>query len=361
MNKLKLRDNIIKLPIYSPDATRAVVRGLDYKDLEKIGIESLVTNTYHLLNFPGSSVISAIGGLQNFMQWNNLLITDSGGFQLLSMVHKDASFGKINDQGVIFKKGKRKYKFTPEKSIRVQFDLNSDIMFCLDDCPSIKASKLENEKTVERTIKWAARCKEEYIKQLNKRKIEQKSRPLLFAIIQGGDDKFLRTKCAKHLLDIGFDGYGFGGWPIDKNNDLKKSILSFTASLMPGDLPKFALGVGNPQALVDAYNMGYNMFDCVLPTRDARHKRLYVLNCNFRLTNLKQLNPVYEYLYIEKERYVRDFRPISEYCDCFTCVNYSRAYLHHLFTIKDSLAGRLATIHNLRTYVLLINNLRKYG
>lgn len=360
-----IRDKRILLPIYFPDATRAVVRGLDFDNLTKSKIEGLVINTYHLMTQPGTTVIKAAGGIKKFMKWNGLIITDSGGFQLLSLIYRDPSFGNVNKDGVVFSKGskgkKKKYKFTPERSIQIQFNLDADIMICLDDCPSIKADREQHLISVGRTIEWAKRCKEEFLKQTKTRKTEEANRPLLFAVIQGGSHKDLREKCARDLMEIGFDGYCFGGWPLNNEGNLDKEILAYTSSLTPNSLPKFALGVGNPQAIIEGFKVGYNMFDCVLPTRDARHKRVYNLTVDPLKTNLLEVFPVYQYLHIIREKYVRDNRPLSEFCDCFTCRHFSRAYLHHLFNIEDSLAGRLATIHNLRTYTLLIDNLRKYA
>lgn len=370
MNKRKnfhLRNYLIKgkkisFPIYCPDATRAVVRGLDTRDLEAAKVEALVVNTYHLMTQPGKSVFKKLGGIKSYMNWSGLIISDSGGFQVLSMIYRNKSFGKINDEGVIFYHSsggkKKKYRFTPEKSIEVQFNLGADILICLDDCPAARAAKEKIEVSVRRTIEWAARCKEKFLSEIEAKKMKEDERPLLFAVIQGGDDKNLRKKCAEGLKKIGFDGFCFGGWPINKEGNFNLDILKYTLELMPWDLPKFALGVGTPQDIVDCFKLGYNIFDCVLPTRDARHQRLYIFSQNPEKADILKKN-IHEHLYILREKYVRDNSPISEFCDCHTCRNYSRAYLHHLFRIEDSLAGRLATIHNLRTYTKLIEVLRK--
>lgn len=364
-----LREYLIKgkkmiFPVYFPDATRGVVRSLDSLDLQETKVEGMIVNTYHLLSQPGTSVIKEIGGVKKFMNWDGWAISDSGGFQLLSLIYKNRSMGKVNDDGIVFYRGsqgqKKKYYFTPEKSIQVQFALNTDIIICLDDCPSAKAKEKEIEASVERTINWAKRCKEEYRKQIDLRKIKDAERPLLLAVIQGGNDKNKRKYCAKELLKIGFDAYGFGGWPLDSEGKFNFDLVNYTASLMPPELPKFALGVGNPQAIIEGFKAGYNIFDCVLPTRDARHQRLYVFEKNPEKADILNDQNLFGFVYIMREKYVRDNRPISELCDCYACKKYSRAYLHHLFAIEESLAWRLATIHNLRTYTLLIENLRKY-
>jgi queuine tRNA-ribosyltransferase len=364
LKQISIKDKKIPFPTFFPDATRGVIRGLDSCDLKAAKVEGLIVNTYHLMTQPGTTVLEEIGGIKKFMNWDGWVVSDSGGFQLLSMIYRNASLGKITADGVTFyrgSKGRRKrYHFTPEKSIQVQFSIGSDILICLDDCPSATANQEENEISVKRTIQWAKRCKEEYLKQLDLCKIDGSHRPHLFAVIQGGNDKNLREKCANELMKIGFDGFGFGGWPLGRQGNLNTEILSFTANLMPDNLPKFALGVGNPQAIVEGFKMGYNIFDCVLPTRDARHQRLYVFSEDPEKIDILDPKEIYQYLYILREKYVRDDKPISEFCDCYTCKNYSRSYLHHLFKIEDSLAGRLATIHNLRMYTRLIENLRKY-
>lgn len=365
LKQVSIKGKNLSFPTFFPDATRGVIRGLDSSALKEVRVEGLIVNTYHLMTQPGTTVLEEVGGIKKFMNWDGWVISDSGGFQLLSMIYRNASLGKITSDGVTFYKGskgrRKKYRFTPEKSIQVQFSVGSDILICLDDCPSANAGQKENGLSVERTIGWAKRCKEEYLKQLRLRKIDDSDRPLLLAVIQGGNDKQLRERCAKELIKIGFDGYGFGGWPLDREGNLNVEILHLTASLMPNHLLKFALGVGNPQAVVEGFKMGYNIFDCVLPTRDARHKRLYNLINNPLKTNLLEVQNVYEHLHIAREQYVRDTEPLSNFCDCFTCQHFTRSYLHHLFNIEDSLAGRLATIHNLRTYTLLIENLRKYA
>lgn len=362
MENIVIKEKQFLLPTFFPDATRGVARSIDSHDLEKASVEGLVVNTYHLMTQPGSRILKQAEGIKKFMHWDRWIISDSGGFQLLSMIYQDKSFGSINANGVIFYKGEKreKYLFTPEKSIQMQFTIGSDIMICLDDCPRLDANDEENKLSVDRTIEWAKRCKAEYEKQLEQRKMTKDQRPLLFGVIQGGNDKAQRERCAIELQKIGFDGYGFGGWPLDKQGILNAEILSYTASLIPHNFPKYALGVGNPQAVVDSYHMGWNIFDCVLPTRDARHQRLYVFRKDPAAIDIHTEKQIYEFVHIMKEEYVKDESPISQYCDCYTCENYSKAYLHHLFTIKDVLAMRLATIHNVRMYTMLIQLLREF-
>lgn len=354
------------LPTFFPDATRGVIRALDSQDLQSVNVEGLIVNTYHLMSKPGSTVLKDIGGIKKFMNWPGWIISDSGGFQLLSMIYQDPTFGKINRDGVIFYKdskgGKEKYQFTAEKSIQIQFAIDADILICLDDCPTANATPQQEEESVERTIQWAKRCKQEFETQCKNRKLTDETRPLLFGVIQGGNNKDLRKKCADALKEIGFDGYGFGGWPLNDDSTYNHDILQFTADQMEEGKPKYALGVGNPQAIVDCFRMGYNIFDCVLPTRDARHARLYILNeqsLHDALKNSDNTSTIYDYLHIKQEKYTRDEAKVDEHCDCHLCQNYTRSYLKHLFDIEDISAARLATIHNLRTYIRLINILRQ--
>ena len=361
---VEIKRNRLDLPAFFPDATRGVIRSLDSLDLKSIGVLGLVVNTYHLLSQPGPSVIRSAGGIKPYIGWDDFIITDSGGFQIFSLIHKNKSLGSITKDGVTFhlssKGGRRKYKITPEKCIQIQFDLNSDIMIALDYFTPFGAKVAEIRKSVDVTLGWAKRCKIEFEKQCKKRNMTKSTRPLLFGVVQGAHNKDERKRCAKGLIKIGFDGYGYGGWPFDEENNFDLEMTEYISSLLPNDKPKYALGIGNPQGIVDSVRLGWNLFDCVLPTRDARHKRLYVFKKDpDKIKNIFTEQDWYEYVYITREFNVRDYGPISEFCDCVTCKNYSRAYLHHLFQIEDSLAFRLATIHNLSMYTRLMEVIRK--
>jgi len=363
LKEAKIKGKTMRFPIYFPDATRAVVRSLDNQDLKEAGIEGFILNSYHLMSMPGTRTIKKLGGMKKYMNWPGFAISDSGGWQLLSLIYKNKSFGKITDDGVVFfrgSKGKRKnYYFSPEKSIQVQMDLNTDIIICLDDCPGKNASKKQTELSTQRTIDWAKRCKIEYLKQIKKRKLSLKDRPLILAVVQGGQYKNLRKKCADELLKVGFDGYGLGGWLTDKTGKIDLDTIGFISKCLPDNLPKFALGVGYPQDIIDLTKLGYHIFDCVIPTRDARHKRLYAWAKNPDKADILKEKNLFKRFYPDKARYALDKKPVSRFCDCRLCQNYSRAYLYHLFKIGDSLAWRLATIHNLRLYTKLIELLRK--
>lgn len=355
VQKIKVKGEQLDLPVFYPDATRGVIRSLDSQDLENTQTKGLIVNTYHLLSQPGTEALSEIGGIKNLMGWNNTIISDSGGFQMFSLIQKNPSLGKITQDGVTFnlhtKGGRKKYLITPEKCIQIQFDIGSDIMIVLDYFTPFKADDLLIKRSVDWTIEWAKRCKEEFEKQCEIRGLDENSKPLLFGVVQGAHSKSERERCAVELEKIGFDGYGLGGWTFNDKNEIDLEIIEHIAKVTPGTKPRYGLGIGSPQSVVDCVRLGYGIFDCVLPTRDARHERLYVFNKNpDEIKDIFNEKDWYSYLYITREKHSRENAPISEYCDCHTCQNYSRAYLHHLFRIGDSLAWRLCTIHNLRMY-----------
>ncbi|MDD2823483.1 MAG: tRNA guanosine(34) transglycosylase Tgt [Candidatus Daviesbacteria bacterium] len=352
---LKTKHGNVTLPSFFPDGTKGVVKGIDSKDLENAKVEGLVINTYHLLVSGLEEKIEAIGGIHRLMGWKKPVITDSGGFQVMSLIHKDESLGKMNDTGATFKlPGAPRIKLTPESSIRLQIKLDADILICLDDCTKPDQDIGEQEKSVERTIAWAKRCKLEFEKLTSL----SKKRPLLFAVIQGGNNRELRKKCAKSLVDIGFDGYCFGGFPVDNQGKFLKSIMKYTASLLPEEKVKYAMGIGTPANIIDCVKMGYNLFDCVIPTREARHQKLYIFNKKVTKKNVFD-NNIYSTINIGAGRYNQTLDSVSKFCDCHTCERFSRAYLHHLFKIKDTSAFRLATIHNLRFYSMLMEALKQ--
>jgi queuine tRNA-ribosyltransferase len=341
----------LALPAYFPDATRGVVRTVDSRDLEAVGVQGCVVNAFHLSTRPGAGLIKQAGGIHAFMDWRRPVASDSGGFQILSMIRENPKYGTITRRGIHFTdvdSGRGKVLFTPERSIRLQFDLGADLMVCLDDCPRPDAPPAEVEASVTRTIHWAERCRAEFDRLLAVRHQSDGPRPLLFGVVQGGYDRAQRQRCAEALLALGFDGFGFGGWPLTPAGELAAETLAYTASLLPEHLPRFALGVGSPEHIVACYRFGWRIFDCVLPTRDARHGRLYVWN------DEDLAGDFYRFVYIRDEKHKRDRRPISTACDCPCCRHYSLGYLHHLFDVDDPLGQRLATLHNLRFYTQLL-------
>lgn len=360
---IKLAHGNLELPAFFPDGTRGVVRCLDSRDLENCQVPGLVMNTYHLLSNPGPATINALGGLNEMTNWNRPILTDSGGFQVFSLIRENSKFGKITDKHISFvnEATNKKTILTPEKCIESQFAYGSDIIMCLDYCTHPNDPYEINKKSVDITIKWAKRCKKRYEDLVKSRSQKDYIPPKLFAIIQGGDDKALRKECADALKEIGFDGYGYGGWPLDNENQLVTDILAYTAELMPDETPKYAMGLGKPEGIVACYKMGYNLFDCVIPTREARHNRLYVFNEEYNSFDDVDLNSpnFYKYYYILDDKYRRDTEPISKLCDCHLCKNYSRAYLRHLYKTGDSLAYRLASIHNVRFYSKLMELIKE--
>jgi queuine tRNA-ribosyltransferase len=341
---LKTLSGTVKLPAFFPDATSGVVKGVDSTDLKNCKMPGIVVNTYHILRRSMVKTITDLGGIHKYMNWSGPIISDSGGFQAMSLIRANKKLGTIHKDKIIFRLENKKIILTPEKCIQIQLQLGSDIVMCLDDCTRPEDSLEEQEKSVERTISWARKCKAEFDK--------HKKNALIFGIIQGGNNKELRKYCAEELLKCGFDGYGFGGWPIDEKGNLVTDILKLTAKLMLDNLPKYAMGVGKPENIVTCSKIGYNLFDCVLPTRDARRKRLYILK------NDPNKKDFYEHIYLQDKKHFKDPNPVSKTCDCHCCKNYSRAYLYNLFKLEDPLAIRLATIHNLRFYSRLMEYLR---
>jgi queuine tRNA-ribosyltransferase len=348
--------------MYFPDATRGVVRSLSSSDIKQVGINGLVVNTYHLRKQPGSELLSKINGIKKLMNWQGIIASDSGGFQLFSLINKNSKLGKITDEGVVLYSGKnqqKKHVFTPEESIQVQFAIGSDIMVCLDDFTPPQADQKRAANSISRTINWAERSKIEFERLVKKNDYTEENRPLLIAPIQGHNNYDLRKKCAQELVQIKFDIYGLGGWPFTADGKFDYEMCKINSSLTPNENLRFALGIGSPENIVRLHQMGYDMFDCVLPTRDARHKRLYLFSDDPNNIDPHSTHKWYHYLYIDRGSHQENLSPISPHCDCYTCQNYSRAYLHHLFKIKDSNAFRLATIHNLRFYSRLMEILQR--
>ncbi len=354
--ELKVRDRQLNLPAFLPDATFGVVRSVDAEDLLQSGTEAVVMNTFHLMQKPGSSTIQSLGGLHRMSGWQKVIITDSGGFQAYSLIHQNPKNGYINDQGIHFKPegAARKYLMTPEKTIQLQVAYDSDVVICLDDCTHVDAPLAEQQLSVQRTVAWGKRCKAEFLKLMAGKKNDPGMHPKIFAVIQGGGLPELRRECAEALLEIGFDGYGFGGWPLDSKGNLLEDILGLTRELIPAGFPMHALGVGHPQNILNAYRLGYQIFDSAMPTRDARHARVYAFNQQKGF-----IGDWMRYVYLNDEKHIKANRPIDEFCDCPTCGKYSLGFLHHLFKTGDTLFYRLATLHNLRFMSLLVQRLRE--
>lgn len=349
----------INTPVFFPDATRAVLKSLDNEDIRKTRTPGVLVNTYHLFLELGKDVLKKHGGVRGFMGWEGGVISDSGGFQLMSLV-KQTGNGKVDDEGIVFRQSrKKKIIFTPEKSIAFQMEIGADMVVVLDDFTPPTASYEEAKETVRRTIDWARRSKEEFERICETKKIAVKDRPYLLGVVQGGFYEDLRRFCARELAKIGFDGFGYGGWPINNDGSFDYRSAEIIAEEATEGYWLYGLGIGKPDEVVKMAKMGYHIFDCVLPTRDARHKRLYVYNAESIDEIDVRKEKFWQYYVPDKEKYYKDDRPVSTACDCLLCRKYSRAYLAHLFRIGDMTAGRLATIHNLRFYSLLMEKLQE--
>ncbi|MGH2357529.1 MAG: tRNA guanosine(34) transglycosylase Tgt [Candidatus Limnocylindria bacterium] len=355
---LRTRRGTLAVPTFLPDATRAGVRGISADDLRAIGVEGVVVNAFHLLRRPGARVLQAAGGVHRFMGWEGPVVSDSGGFQVWSLIRQDPARGVIRDNEVIFREPAtgQKWNLTPERVIGLQLQMGSDVVICLDDCTDADAPEPEQERSVERTVRWARRSREAFDRLVGG--AGGPDRPLLFAVVQGGGVEHWRRQCAAALAEIGFDGYGFGGWPLAGDGSLLSDPLRWVVDALPADAPKHGLGIGRPDHLVAAAALGYSVFDCALPTRDARHGRLYAFRPGYPERGVSAGSAFYRSVHIHDARYRVDHGPIEDGCDCPACLRHSRAYLHHLFKVADASAERLATLHNLRFYVRLVESLR---
>ena len=326
---------------FMPDATRGAVRYLTTKQLEETGTQAIVTNTLHLLIHPGADVIEKLGGIKKMMNWNGIVFTDSGGFQLFSLLHSKKWKGKVHENGATFKSPKQgnTYELTPESSIDIQMKIGSDVLVTLDDCRDTGLSRNEAEKSVERTLKWAVRCKEHFNNEYGGTK---KTGKLLTSVVQGSNFLDLRAYCAKELSKIGFDGYNFGGYVINSEGSLVVDEMNAVIENIPKDTIKYAMGVGKPEDILKSAKIGYNLFDTVLVTRNARHGTVFTSEGILRIKNSDM---------------ALDQKPLDSKCSCECCKNYSRAYIHHMLKNQEATALTLLTIHNLTYYQDLIKNL----
>lgn len=333
---LKTSHGDIQTPFFMPIATSGAIKGLTTEEIKELGAQILLSNTYHLHLRPGEDIIEKAGGLHKFMNWNGPILTDSGGYQIFSL----AKIRKLKDNGVEFQShldGKKIF-LTPEKAIEIQMKLGSDIIMVLDECPAADKDKKYVEKSLKLTTEWAKRCK-----QFHKSKItNQKSQ--IFGIVQGGMHADLREQSAKELIEIGFDGYAIGGLSVGEPNKVMYEMIEKTVQHLPEDKPRYLMGVGTPEDILEAIERGIDMFDCVLPTRNARHGYLFTSTGIVRIKN---------------EQYKEDFTPLDPDCDCYTCKNFTKAYLRHLFMANEILSLRLNTLHNIAFYLKLMSDIRK--
>ena len=325
----------IQTPIFMPVGTQGSVKSLDPNDLHGLGAQIILGNTYHLYLRPGDEMIARRGGLHTFMRWDKPILTDSGGFQVFSL----SALRKITDEGVEFSShiDGSKHMFTPEKVISIQKNLGSDIMMVLDECVPYGADRAYTQKSLKTTTAWAKRCREAY-------KHGETGDQLMFGIIQGGFFKDLRSQSAAEIMDIPFEGYALGGLSVGESKTEMLDMLEHTTPLLPTDKPRYLMGVGAPMDLLNGIRRGVDMFDCVLPTRNARNGTLF--------TSQGKVN-------IKRAEYKEDDGPLDPQCSCYTCRTFSRAYLRHLYVAKEILSYRLNTIHNLHFLLDLVRGARE--
>jgi len=353
LGKLKTGHGTIQTPCFMPIATCASIKSLDSVEMEKMNAEIILGNTYHLYLRPGDRIIKKHGDLHGFMNWKRPILTDSGGYQVFSL----SSMRKISEEGVKFQShlDGSHHMLTPEKSIDIQLNLGSDIIMVLDECAPYPSTEKYIEQSLELTTRWAKRCKDYF----NKKSPKGVKRPLLFCIIQGGTYKGLREKSVAQLSGISFDGYAIGGVSVGEPSEKMFNVVDWTAHLLPENKARYLMGVGKPEEIVGSVARGIDMFDCVIPSRNARHGTLYKFKTkNKKIKISKNSGKFYEMLRITNKKFKADRGPIDENCGCFTCKNYSRSYLRHLFVSKELLAFRLATIHNLYFYLDLMKRIR---
>jgi len=322
---------VVHTPAFMPVGTMGTVKGLNPKQIKDTGAEIILGNTFHLMLRPGTDIISQHGGLHEFMQWDGPILTDSGGFQVFSLAKKQ----DISEQGVIFRSplnGDEVF-LTPERSMEVQRQLGSDIVMCFDECLGYPASKQDVLESMHLSLRWARRSKQAHEGNPN----------ALFGIVQGGMDHSFRTDSLNALVDIGFDGYAIGGLSVGEPKLLMVDVVERLAPQMPKDKPRYLMGVGTPEDLLEGVLRGVDMFDCVMPTRNARNGHLFTSQGTLKLRNA---------------RFKNDMRPLDPLCECYTCQNFSRAYLHHLDRCQEILGCTLNTIHNLTFYQNLMFKIR---
>ncbi|MFA6525632.1 MAG: tRNA guanosine(34) transglycosylase Tgt [Patescibacteria group bacterium] len=346
----------LKTPFFMPIATKASVKALSSEDILELESGIILSNTYHLYLRPGMPVIKKAGGLHKFMNWPGAILTDSGGYQVFSLGSRnnpDKNMVKLSKKGVEFRStydGSR-HMLTPEKVIKIQETIGSDIMMVLDECPAYPATIEKAKESMELTTHWAERSKKQHVAGGSLQKAQNKS--MLFGIVQGSSYKDLRIQHANDLKKIGFDGYAIGGLAVGEPTEKMYEVLDWVVPELPEDKPRYLMGVGKPEQIYEAVKRGVDMFDCVIPTRNARHGLLYI----WRNKNLK--GKFYEEIRIKQSKYRLDLKPVDTQCDCATCKNYSRSYLRHLFSAEEPLAYRLATIHNVHFYLELMKVISK--
>ena len=336
LGKLVTARGEIDTPCFMPVGTQGTVKTLSPRELEDAGAQIVLSNAYHLFLRPTTEVIKKAGGLHSFISWQKPILTDSGGYQIFSL----ALLRKVNDEGVEFQShiDGTKHFLTPEEVIQIQKDLGSDILMPLDECVHYPCAKDYAERAMRRTVDWAKRSKMAHGSWL------MAHGRLLFGIVQGATYEDLRKVCTQALIEIDFDGYGVGGVSVGEPRNLRYNIVNFVSGLLPQDKPRYLMGVGMPEDIIEAVELGMDMFDCVVPTRYGRNGTAF--------TSVGKLT-------IRNSPYIEDFRPLDQICSCYTCKNFSRAYLRHLFNTDEILGLRLVSLHNIHFYLELMRQIRE--
>ncbi len=329
--RIETPHGIIETPVFMPVGTQGTVKGLTPEEIKRTGASIILGNTYHLYLRPGHELVRDLGGLHRFMGWDGPILTDSGGFQVFSL----GKMRKITEEGVRFQShiDGAYHVITPESSIAIQEALGADIIMVFDECPPYPAEESYVKDSLDLTLRWAKRCKA----------VKKNDAQALFGIVQGGVFPDLRRRSAEETIEIGFDGYALGGLSVGEPKEEMLAMLEETAPLLPEEKPRYLMGVGTPEDLVEGVARGIDMFDCVMPTRNARNGSLFTSSGKLTIKN---------------SRFERDASPIDEECACYTCRNFSRAYLRHLFMAKEILSSVLNTIHNVHYYLSLMAEIR---
>jgi queuine tRNA-ribosyltransferase len=331
LGRIETRHGSFDTPAFLPVGTQGTVKSLTPEDLREVGVEAILGNTYHLYLRPGHDVIARLGGLHRFMHWNGPILTDSGGYQIFSL----GELRKISEEGASFRShlDGSLHCLTPEKAVEIQKALGSDMVMVLDECVPYPSPYEYVRASSSLTTRWARRCLE----------AERNTEAALFAVVQGGMYRNLREESAQSLVEMGFDGYAIGGLSVGEPKAVMMNVLEWTAPMLPGESPRYLMGVGTPEDILEGVRHGIDLFDCVLPTRNARNGTLFTASGKIS---------------IKQAQYAEDERPVEEGCGCYTCRHYSRAYLRHLFQAGEILSSRLNTVHNLFFYMDWMRKIR---
>jgi len=362
LGSLKTEHGKIKTPFFMPVATQATIKQSSAEDMRRLNSQILLSNTYHLMLRPGEKLVKKAGGIHNFMDWQGPILTDSGGFQIFSLGNKTRegkSLVKMTPDGVHFKSyiNGEKFYLTPEKSLQIQTDLGVDIAVCLDECVALPAKREYVEKSVDLTTSWAEKTLQYREKMIKK----TKKSPLVHCVIQGGLDKELRLKSLADLVAVGdkfkhgWDGFNIGGLSVGETPSEMYKVLDYLVGEMPADKPRYLMGVGYPDNILEGVKRGVDMFDCVIPSREGRHGRLFTWR-GVKNINKKDFYKTYS---INNAKFVKDFSPINKYSKLPELRNLSKAYLNYLFKIKEPLGARLASLNNLEFYLDMMREMRK--